>query len=1333
MGTPAQQYVNFDAGGGSVEPPKVDAPKVEEQPGAVETPAPADNTTPEVRSPRVVVPGVLSDSPIAGKNEQSIITREGIPQGYLGDVKHNLEMREYVLHRNPTTGQQFVSYAPKAGSNYPGAPIDTKTFTESHPFSTVTLAGDIDPLMRRNVRIDTYGRAIDAQYADPETTIDARKYLDILIQQQRDIQAWQAAGSDEAKRPQFYNFDALNHWDPETRRAAFAYFNTGVMQAAKQYDWYKDNISPDPEIRSRSRAQYYAALDQLPENQRNWVHPSTYKSGKFPHIMQNTVGLDHNVYANLWWTAHRMREFDAALARANAAYNLTKPADGVTRQQQARQWFRDTAYSNLNKGSVFGGSSLRARLNEHLADDSRFWDTFRLPSMGGYLGRKLDFGDVDSYLLRDMFDIAKNGSSSYETPDEFAYQHILRGGKSFLVNPESNDFQDDYNSAYNRGVKWADDNSWLGLTNQKVKDYLASPTNPKYNSPDPWVVADAMAYDQGVHGGLRQSYDANTRWLGSALHLNQALLRGSMNALTFGLANDAVDDYFRSVTGRSVEQNASETLSAMAAAGHSPYWVLAPGVMLETLPTLATAFVGNVSAPATTLNTAVNAGRTAQFLNTSMQALNTAYGAAKGTRAFNTGMNSFYRNLGYTMPVGSPEQKALIATANYGDVGNAVLPFTAFVPGHQFFQSASQAGAMNLPQYIGRLYEANNTNDPKYQRQLHIDNMADATNFLGDMFVSSVTGGAGNLSRTRKILQGIGGATLTTTVPIIANPTAKNIYDRSFNPSETLRDRLLPHEVQWWLAKTTGNQGWQAALAQRQDADYASQVASETEGYYDPQHPNYWLNGIHTTALSQTDANGQPLVNPDELQGLLNGTLTDTARIPIVQKQLAVALHLQASTGVVPPGFFKTREFQAISPENKQIILGKYIKAQGLLYADSGNKDALTEAGNTNDIGFLFRGDIAKDPRFNEARLAVTQVVNGMSLKDILALASKAGDSISSPEVQQLVMNSPAIKNIDIRKITPDTLEAIDAAMGNPAVKGAVMQMVGNLDLTQCMQQGADGNTSLNIPMLNWVANRASTDTEFGQVIQNKLNSMPIDQYIQMIGVAKSAMDQHSAGDGSGSDNTDAPKLDSKLFNMFDTSLRTRLEAGNADSDKLAYALIPYMRQGMSQSSNGPHVEPATAKAFMTVLKRREFWQQFDKRNMLSFCEYLVSGNGSKAFGALPEDERTQWVADIKATCEPIVQQHMWTAFKEGDIETVRRFIALKHNFAKDPLMFYGASAAIILGGITVLGGLFSSGDDEAEDDEEAEDDDAAYRKRIRKSLKQKEELNLDLNEDERD
>lgn len=316
----------------------------------------------------------------------------------------------------------------------------------------------------------------------------------------------------------------------------------------------------------------------------------------------------------------------------------------------------------------------------------------------------------------------------------------------------------------------------------------------------------------------------------------------------------------------------------------------------------------------------------------------------------------------------------------------------------------------------------------------------------------------------------------------------------------------------------------------------------------------------------------------------------------------------------------------------------------------------------------------------------------------------------------------------------PNTLKALDAAMGNPAVKEIVMQMVGNLDLTQCMQQGADGNTSLNIPMLNWISNRAATDAEFGQAIQNKLNSMPINQYIQMIGVAKGAMDQHSAGDASGSDNPDAPKLDSKLFNIFDTSLRTRLEAGNADSDKLAYALIPYMRQGMSQSSNGPHVEPATAKAFMTVLKRREFWQQFDKRNMLSFCEYLVSGNGSKAFGALSEEERTQWVADIKATCEPIVQQHMWAAFKEGDIETVRRFMALKHNFAKDPLMFYGASAAIILGGITVLGSLFSSGDDdEDDDDEEADDDDAAYRKRIRQSLKQKEELNLDLNEDERD
>ena len=1333
MGTPAQQYVNFDAGDSSVEPPKVDATKVEEQPGAVETPAPVDHTTPEVRSPRVVAPGVLSDSPVAGAHEQSIIAGADVPQGYLGNVKHNLVRRNYVAHRSQD-GTVYTSYAPEQGSNYPGAPINTDYFTEHAPFTSITLDGDVDPIMNNRFRIDQHGRAIATEHADPETTIDSTAYLNTLLKQQQEYAAWQQAGADPTKAPQAYTWDAMQHWDPEVRRAAFAYFGSGEFKAPVRYNWYEDNISTDPTVRERSRAQHLAYINtQIPENARKSVHPDSYDSGGFPHRFPKSVGLPKDEYSYLWWTNHRMREFDAHLRRAQAVYNAADPANmarsiptffgtklpiqaPTTRAAAARMLLRSNATSYRGRDAV-------ARA---MADDSNFWKSRMLPTFNP------DIRLPNNEFTRDLYTLATQ-QQEYATPDEFAYNVLLRGGKSYRIDPETAYTQEDYEAARRNGYNFAQKNTrWLGTGHKEpLRQYYAS-QHPEWSSDNPWTRADAFAYQDGVYNSGVDAFDTNTRWLGTALHYNQALMRGCLNALTFGTANPLVDDYFRAVTGTTVEQNANDAIRAHAKIDNSPWVVMGPGMGLEVLPQAALLLAKPDSAIGAA-NTVGNASRFTQLVRQIPTAVNTAYGTANGMKTFNTGTNSFIRQHAYLLDPNSPEARAMLISANSGDAGNALLPFTGGMSGAPLWvQGGAQAMAINAPQYAARLYNAATTDDEKLKDQLHIDNMADVLNFAGDTAVSLATGGKGSqLSLLRRIGYGTLGAGSTFFTPTLAYPIAKNTYTRSLDPTQTWLDRLVPHEAQYWTAKATGNTAWTDHLNKLQVYNSASQVAQDTEGYYDPQSQNYWLTSIYNTVCSGGGAEGEPIITQADIQNFVTGKLDPTnPQYKQIHNGLATVMQLQADTGFVPSGFFQSAAFQSLTAPTKKAILTKYIKSNALVHANLSNKDELTAASEANDIGFLFKGSVAQDPRFNDARLAVTQTINGMPLDHLLMLAADSGDSNASPEIQQLIMNAPAIKNFDISSVTPQTLTNLDKALANPAVKSAVMQMVDNLDFTKFMHTGADGSASLNMPVLNWIADKASADAEFGQVIQRKLNDMPIDQYIQMIGVASSVMTQQS-DDASG--DTGESQASKNLFNIFNTSVRTRLEAGNADSDRLAYALIPYMRQGMSQSSNGPHVEPATAKAFMTVLKRREFWQQFDQRNMLSFCEYLVSGNGSRAFGALPEEERTQWVADIKATCEPIIQQHMWNAFKEGDIETVRRFIALKHNFAKDPLMFYGASAAIILGGITVLGSLFSSGDDEDEDDEEADDDDAAYRKRIRKSLKQKEELNLDLNEDERD
>lgn len=141
------------------------------------------------------------------------------------------------------------------------------------------------------------------------------------------------------------------------------------------------------------------------------------------------------------------------------------------------------------------------------------------------------------------------------------------------------------------------------------------------------------------------------------MYWNNALLRGSVNALTFGLGNDSVDNYIKEKSGQSAESIAYDAISAAERNGINKWWVIGPGMFLEAAPTIATLAVNPISAVNPT-GTIAGAGRLAKIVDATGKALNTTYQGSGMLRGLNTAVQTASRNMAYSADPNDPEQVA---------------------------------------------------------------------------------------------------------------------------------------------------------------------------------------------------------------------------------------------------------------------------------------------------------------------------------------------------------------------------------------------------------------------------------------------------------------------------------------------------------------------------------------------------------------------------------------------------------------------------------------------------------------------------------------------------
>lgn len=628
---------------------------------------------------------------------------------------------------------------------------------------------------------------------------------------------------------------------------------------------------------------------------------------------------------------------------------------------------------------------------------------------------------------------------------------------------------------------------------------------------------------------------------------------------------------------------------------------------------------------------------------------------------------------------------------------------------------------MSAPQFVARAKTISESNDPAYKKQVSINQFTDTMNSGTDMLLAYLTGGKSTLIK-RMVGIAVAGAD-----GVIGQPfkyeVAQNVYDNTLNPEAQNIDRILPFSVQRVLAnageKIPGFEAaakqWNTQLTAKGLYQEAERVANQP-GYYDPNSPDYW----------QTNLFG----NPEARHALLAGELPPD-QADALTTQLGIRMIQQANTGFVPPGFFETDEFKYLPVRDRVGIIEAYVRSNLTRQLTNDDKDLIASVTKENpDLSPILTGKYKDDPRFSDIRFAISQTVNDLTLTDILSMAGSQSDG-SNQALQEMIMNHPIVKSLTIENIgsNPELQEQLkDAMTRSPELVNNILQMdqFKNMDLMDLItQSGASGSDAAS-GILPFIAELTASNVQVRGFVQGKVAALPTEQFVKVLSFG---MDSQQGSETEGDDGYDqqSTPIPPVFRAIVEDDLRRRLQAGNAESDSIAYSLLPYMQQGLRHSQTGPHVQPDTARAFVNVLKRPSFWKQFDQKSMLQFCEFLNSSTGAKAFSAIDEKEREQWATDIKETVEPIVKTHMWESLKSGDIESFRRFMALKYKFADNPIAFYGTASALILGGIAVLGSLFSSDD---EDDEE--DDDEAYKKRLRKRLHMQELPDPDFYNDER-
>jgi hypothetical protein len=846
-------------------------------------------------------------------------------------------------------------------------------------------------------------------------------------------------------------------------------------------------------------------------------------------------------------------------------------------------------------------------------------------------------------------------------------------------------------------------------------------SNPLFNDLD-------TAYVHGVGDTIRNNHRNTEKNLGIAAHISGSVMRGGINFFTLGFGNTASDRLFKYLNGTTVEQNFANAVLN----GANPYALATAGVVAENYPMILSLGVRGPAPAAGTASRFQDVFTTAQALRKGnvyggIYGIGTGASKVRGTQALVNFMASTKRNFGgYTQPVGSPEQQAALIEAAGQNHSTILMPWTTFNP-------IAQGLGFNAGEYEARSRAIMQSDDPKLIEELDARNKADIANTAVDMAAF----GMGGLSKWLKPV----GFTLQTGTPVLSYAVFDQARKPVVNPNAGFWERYTPALIQQTIAAKTGNTQWLDRLGYT-NLFREEQVLSNQPGYNIPMHKNYWGRryfGANQEERAAIMLNKHNPIRKDD------GSPYDPNNPVDNEEYTTRALRMQVSRGEPPPSLYSSPEFKNLPIKRKQEIFASLIQSQMTLKADPKKHaaviDMFTKAakdGSIPDLDVLFTGDFKDDHTFDPIRQYAKSMMQSASLPELLTMAAEPGTGSGNTYMRSIAENAPAWNQLTVDSIagSPELqTQIITVAEKNPEAFNKVLQSerFQQIDLSALLKpsQGApNGNTQ---SLMNFFGQLVTKNTDVRDFVTRKVEAIPTRDFL---GLIQSNVQGQSSTEGEDSNGAagNTPQIPTALRSIVETDLQRRLKAGTPESVEIAYALTPHMRDMMLKKSNGPHVNKETATAFLHVMTQPEYWNKFDSTSMLQMCEFFNSKNGAAAFAGMSPEEQGEWKNRITTTVEPIVRQHAMDALKRGEVETFRRFMALKYKFAGDPIAFYGSAAALILGGITVLGSLFSSDDDDDEEDEEEDaDDDAAYRKRIRKQLRQKDTLLPDLDDDEED
>lgn len=844
---------------------------------------------------------------------------------------------------------------------------------------------------------------------------------------------------------------------------------------------------------------------------------------------------------------------------------------------------------------------------------------------------------------------------------------------------------------------------------------------PAWLKSNPLVTDIDAEYIRGVGDTIQSNHRNTEKNIGIASHIAGSAMRGGINFFTLGLGNNASDRLYKYLSGTTVEQNFANAVLN----GANPFALAAAGVIAENYPMILSLGMRGPVHSTGNVSRFQDVARTAQALRKgnvygAFYGIGTGANKVRGAQALNNFIASSQRNFsGYTQPLGSEEQEAALIEAAGQNNSTLLMPWLTFNP-------VAQALGFNAGQYEARSRARMQSDNPALVEELAVRNKSDIVNTTVDQQSFGIGSKLKQLKPIAYIIQ--------TAAPTLSYAVFDQARKPVVNPNAGLVEKYIPEMLQHYIADKTGNERWLDRLSYT-NLFREEQVLANQPGYNIPMHKNYWgrryfgANPEERAAMMLDPRN--PLRKDD-------GSAYDPNNPADNEEYTTRAFKMQVSRGEPPLSLYSSPEFRNLPMKRKQDIFASLVRAQLTLKADPEKHAAIIDMfakaekdGTIPDLDVLFTGDFKDDHTFDPIRQYAKSMMQSATLPELLTMAAEPGAGSGNSYMRSIAENVPAWNQLTVDSIasSPELqTKIITFAENNPEAFNKVLQSerFQQIDLSTLLKPSHVSSNENTQSLMNFFGQLVTKNTDVRDFVTSKVRAIPKMDFIDLI---QSNLQGQARLDGEDA-NGDAGislKIPTAFRSIIETELQRRLKAGTQESADIAYALTPNMRDMMMRKNNGPHVNKETATAFLHVIAQPEYWKKFDYNSMLQMCEFLNSKKGAAAFAGMSQEEQNEWETRITTTMEPIVWQHAKDALKRGDIETFRRFMALKYKFADNPIAFYGTAAALILGGIAVLGSLFSSDD---EDDEE--DDDEAYKKRLSKRLHMQELPDLDFYNDER-